>query len=159
MTMTINPDIKFFDTSALLALGERINDLQEEFLISSITLKELEKIKTSVHKSEEIKYAARIVLKYLNSSRLSQKIVHKLSYEQIIMDTSLDITDDTRILSDAIYANNNGNYIDRIVFVTNDLSLKTIANLFFGDRMITSIEEEKDEYKGYKEITAPENLL
>ena len=50
----------------------------------------------------------------------------------------LDVTDDTRILSDAIWYNNNIR-VDEVIFVTNDLSLKHIANLFFGSGMIESV--------------------
>ena len=50
---------KFYDTSSLLL---KANSLFEDgilFAISSITLNELENIKTSSHKDAEVKYAAR----------------------------------------------------------------------------------------------------
>jgi len=31
---------------------------------------------------------------------------------------------------------------DETIFVTNDLALKAIANLFFGDKMLESVDEE-----------------
>ena len=42
---------------------------------------------------------------------------------------------------------------DDVIFVTNDLSLKNIANLYFGTDSIESIEIEEDDYCGYKFIT------
>ena len=47
----------FFDTCALLHNFKK--DLPKGFYISSITLKELENMKTSCHKDEEVKYQAR----------------------------------------------------------------------------------------------------
>lgn len=52
--------IKFYDTCSLLLLGERLFETQEPFVISSITLKELEEIKTSANKDADIKYSAHI---------------------------------------------------------------------------------------------------
>lgn len=155
------PDVKFYDTCSLLLAGEQLFKNQgQHFVISSITLKELERIKTSAYKDEETKYQARVLLHLLSVYRTSYDVViHKLNYEDVIREANLDITDDARILSDAIFANNTDLYRDRIVFVTNDLSLKHIANLFFGSGMIESVEEETDDYTGYKEVIANDDTL
>lgn len=146
-------DVHFYDTCSLLLAGEAIFESGEHFVISSITLKELEKIKTSANKDADIKYSARLLLHLLTEFRENYEVVvHALKYEDIIKEHSLEITDDTRILSDAINLNNYGKYVDRVIFVTNDLSLKNIANLFFGDKMIESVPEETDTYVGYKEV-------
>ena len=59
--------IKFYDTSSLLVKADKLFDQQEErFAISSITLGELEDIKTSPHKDAEIKYRARQLLHTLD---------------------------------------------------------------------------------------------
>ena len=50
---------KFYDSNALLNLQEKAFVKDECFLISDITLKEIENIKTSLRKDEEIKYKAR----------------------------------------------------------------------------------------------------
>jgi predicted ribonuclease YlaK len=71
---------------------------------------------------------------------------------------SLTLTNDAMILSDAIHANNTL-YPDEVVFVTNDLALKHIANLFFGNDMIESIEEDNDNYTGYKEVCVSDEEL
>lgn len=155
--MKNQPDIKFYDTCSLLLAGENIILKEEKFIISSITLKELENIKTSAHKDEEIKYQARKLLHLLEVYRRSYDvIVHRIEYEDVIKQAGLDVTDDTRILSDALYANNIPLYVDRVIFVTNDLSLKNIANLFFGNEMIESVKQKIDNYTGYKEIKATE---
>ena len=61
------PTIKFFDTSALLG-GYKL--LKEDTnYISNIVFQELEKIKTSHEKDENIKYKARSLVRYLMSHR------------------------------------------------------------------------------------------
>ena len=47
---------KFYDTSSLLLKAETLFEEGERFAISSITLNELENIKTSSHKDAELKY-------------------------------------------------------------------------------------------------------
>ena len=57
---------KFYDTSSLLLKGTDLFTTEEKFAISSITLKELENIKTSANKDPEIKFAARRLLASLD---------------------------------------------------------------------------------------------
>ena len=144
---------KFYDTCSLLMAVDTF--LQEEEytpVISSITLKELENIKTSSNKDADVKYSARKVLHKLNENPDNYIIqLFKLDGLKIIEDSNLPITDDSKILSTAIefkLAHPN------TIFITNDLSLKAMANLFFDKDHIQSIDEELiDEYKGYVEIT------
>jgi hypothetical protein len=51
--------IKFYDTSSLLLKVDSLFEEKERFAISSITLEELEHIKTAANKDADIKYAAR----------------------------------------------------------------------------------------------------
>ena len=52
---------KYFDTSSLLLLADSLFDEEYDYniFISSITLSELEHIKTSANKDASVKYAAR----------------------------------------------------------------------------------------------------
>ena len=61
------PTIKFFDTSALLG-GYKLSKEDTNY-ISNIVFKELEKIKISADKNEQIKYKARSLVRYLMSHR------------------------------------------------------------------------------------------
>ena len=152
-------DIRFYDTCSLLLAGETLFDKDQKFLISSISIKELERIKTSSNKDADVKYSARILQHLLQKyPDKYEVIIHKTSHEAQIEKLGLDITDDTRILSDAIWANNI-EYPDAIIFVTNDLALYNMANLYFGDQNLESIEEEQDDYLGYKEITPTDKEL
>ena len=157
--MNNNLDVKFYDTCSLLLAGEKLIQSGERFVISSITLKELERIKTSANKDEETKYQARVLLHLLEEHKDRYKVVvHKIKYEEEIAKKGLDINDDARILSDAIWANDS-EFTDRIIFVTNDLSLKNIANLFFGSDMIKSVKEENDDYCGYLDVRTCDETL
>lgn len=151
-------DIRFYDTSSLLVAGESL--LQEDkFLISSETLNELEKIKSSSSKDPETKYSARHILRLLNDYPDKYEVtIHRENSNDFITSKDLVLNTDTKILSDAIHCNNIC-YPDEVVFVTNDLALKNIANIFFGNGMIQSVPEYIDNYTGYKEVIADGNSL
>ena len=52
--------MKIFDTSSLLLISDSLfEDEKNSIIITNITLKELENIKTSANKDANIKYAAR----------------------------------------------------------------------------------------------------
>ena len=51
--------IKFYDTSSLLLNLDNLFEDEAQIYISSITLEELEHIKTSANKDADIKYSAR----------------------------------------------------------------------------------------------------
>ena len=139
--MTI--DYKFYDTCSLLLKANNLFDTNEHFAISSITLEELELIKDSNNKDNEIKYAARRLLHTLDEHHSCYDI-HIFTEDMLtpIKDKSLSITNDTKILATAIDYDNKV-HPDEVIFVTNDLSLKAIANLFFGDGCIESVEENQ----------------
>ena len=44
-------------------------------------------------------------------------------------------------------------------FITNDVSLKNIANLFLGEDSIRSVKVEPDNYTGYLEVKLSNNDL
>ena len=140
--------INFYDTSSLLL---KVNSLFEEnipFAISSITLDELENIKTSSNKDQEVKYAARKLLHMLDENIEKVHIViYKEKMLAPILDADLSVTNDTKILACAIdYAK-----AEKVCFYTNDLALKTIARIFFAD--VASINEDnEDDYTGFLEV-------
>lgn len=152
-----NKNIKFYDTCALIDASERIFAAGETFAVSSITLKELERIKTSANKDPDIKYAARQILYSFSSSPLWTCILHRPEYEELV--DEFDINDDMRILSDAIHYQREMRQRDiEVQFITNDLSLKCIATSVFRG-VVSSVEEEIDTYVGYKDIEPTEAEL
>lgn len=157
--MTISPDIKFYDTSSLLLKSNTLFDNDEYFAISSITLEELENIKTSLSRDADIKYTARKLLHSLDENRGKYDIhIFKENMLLPIKEKDLSISNDMKILATAIDYNNTIK-TDEVIFVTNDLSLKVIANLFFGDGMIMSVEEDNDDYKGYLDCSLTDSQM
>lgn len=152
---------KFFDTcSLLLKAGHLFEDRDYEIVISTITLQELENIKTSHNKNAEVKYSARKLLKDLEEH--PNEYTTHIFNEDVLMpiySMHLEITNDTKILACAIDFDKT-QHPDETVFVTNDLCLKTLANLFFGQDSIESVDEFKvDTYKGFKEVYPNEEIL
>ena len=138
--------IKFYDTSSLLKITDE--ELLDDIAISSITLEELENIKTSSRKDAETKRAARHLLHLLDQHIGEYTVqIFQDKFIKPIEKKNLSITNDTKILSCAIELSKKYD----ITFITNDLALKHIALLFFDK--VNSVEEKEDEYCGFKEIT------
>ena len=153
---------KFYDTCSLLLKTNNLFDEEDtKVVISSISLQELEDIKTANNKDSEIKYSARKLLNILNDNPKAYEIwVFKEEMLKPIIEKGFDhINNDLRILACAF----NYDYTqhpDETVFVTNDLALKTIANCFFGEDSIESVNEEQlDQYTGFKEIQLSDQEL
>ena len=141
--------VKFYDTSALLKKVDTLFETGEKFAISSVTLDELENIKTASNKDADIKYSARKLLREMDSHINDFDIV--LFEDRMlkpIIKIHLSITNDIKILSCAInYAKKNNVEIE---FITNDLILKVLARMFFK---VTSVDEdEQDDYVGYLDM-------
>lgn len=148
--------IKFYDTSSLLLKVDTLFEEKELFAISSITLNELENIKTSNSKSEDVKYAARKLLHKLDENSNNYDIeIFKEHMLKPINEADLSVTADAKILACAkAYADRQ---TEEVCFVTNDLALKTLAKLFFA--RIEKVEEDEDDYCGYKEVYLDENEM
>ena len=145
---------KFYDTSSLLILREELFDENySRFGISSITLQELESIKVSTDKDSDIKYAARKLLSALNEHfDLFDLIIYKPDMLKPIKEMGLDISNDMKILASALEYDKSY-HPDETIFVTNDMNLRSIANLFFGEDSIEVVGYQKeDNYKGYTDI-------
>lgn len=141
----------FYDTNAILELQDKI--LDKDFYISSTTLQELEHIKVSRNKDDEIKYKARKVLHILdeNSEKYHVVIVDK-NIIDIIEKLCLENTPDNQICACA-------STIDNVLFVTNDIACKTIAKWIFKLN-VQPVHEDKDNiYKGYKVIHGNTDMI
>ena len=149
---------KFYDTSSLLLYYKKLNG--ENFTISSITIKELEAIKSAYNKDNEIKQQARELLNYLDEYAGTYTVwIYNESMLEPIKNADLEIANDTKILATAIDYERKC-CPDNMLFITNDIALKNIANLFFGNDSIWSIpREEEDDYCGYKDITMSEEEM
>ena len=149
----------YYDTCSLLIKGKDIKE-DEHILISSITIDELENIKTSANKDADVKYTARQLLRNINAHpNIYQVLIYKEKMIKPIQRLDLSITNDTKILATALDFNkhNKTHPIDN--FITNDLTLKCIARLFLSN--VSSLEENNQElYTGYIEkVISQEDLI
>ena len=142
----------FFDTCALLHNFKK--DLPKGFYISSITLKELENIKTSCHKDEEVKYQARQLLHKLEKADYNVELYNSYLDEYL---TSYDLpdTNDSKIIATALALKTK--YPD-LVFCTQDLACKTIAKAT-GLNVKYEDEEVAEEYTGFIEKVVNDDEL
>ena len=133
--------IKFYDTSSLLALGELPKEI---FAVSDITLQELEEIKDSNKKTDDIRAKARIIAKQFFIAE--NYILCRYKPDETI---KLSVNNDTKILISAIHCQARTN--EEIIFVTNDICLYLLAKIYFPK--VEQVENVIDEYSGYKELS------
>lgn len=146
--------VKFYDTDALLVLGETA--FNEEFALSSVTLQELENIKISRNKSDEIKHQARTIVRLLDkNSDKYNVVVYDDDIAQIIHMHKMQEYPDTQIIASAKYLSEK----EDIIFVSGDIACKIIASKIF-DLEVESVGENKlDEYKGFIEKSLSEDEM
>ena len=140
----------FYDTCALLEAQQTVFEEDAKILISSITINELEDIKTSGRKDEDVKYAARKLLHLLNQNEDKYEIIlYKSIYDDYIKNFDLPYTNDSKIII-SVVAFMKENPEEVVTFVTNDLACKTIAKSI-GLNTRFQLDEEEDYYTGYVE--------
>ena len=149
---------KFFDTNAILDLQDKM--FEDDFCISSISLQEMENIKTSGRKDEETKYKARKALHLLDENKDKYEVViYTTAMENYIVEKQLEITPDTKIIASCAFSKGLLPQDTDFVFVTNDIACKMIASKIF-DLEVESVGENKlDEYKGFVEKSLSEDEM
>ena len=141
---------KCYDTCSLLEQAGHLFTSDDFMLvITSITLEELEHIKSSGSKDADVKFAARKVLNDLDDHYGSfEIIIYNDSYGERMVKDGLSLTNDTKIIACARhFATTHPE--DEIIFVTNDLICRHIASMYFP---VEKILEEDYDYDGYKEV-------
>lgn len=147
--------ITFYDTCALLELQEKA--FLHPFFISSKTLEEIEKIKTSSHKDEDIKYKARKLSHLFLSHTKHVEIIYPNEEIFSLLDSyDLELTPDNLIISTAAYLVQHKN-LD-VNFITCDISCFNIAKHIF--QLNTSYPNTDDNnYNGIYEVLLTDNQL
>lgn len=143
--------IKFFDTCSLLDLQEEA--FEEPFYISNLTLVELEDIKTSVSKDEDIKYRTRHLLRLIEKYEdIVNVVIYNNDWDYDIGYFKLIPNTDAKIIITA------WNLVkdDEVIFITSDLSCKHIASFLGLDAQLTKKTKE-DKYTGYIKVTLDDN--
>lgn len=148
---------KCYDTCSLLEQAGHLFDSDEfTLVISSITLEELENIKTSGNKDPDVKYAARKVLTAMDEHYGAFEIVlYNDSYGDMMMRDGISLSNDAKIIACARHFAAEHPQ-DEVIFVTNDLICRHIASMYFITEKV--IEEDYD-YDGYKEVYLDEDGL
>lgn len=148
--------IKFYDTNALLNIDE--NSLTEHFVLSDITLSELENIKISAYKDERTKYKARKATRFLAENADKYTVVFAPN-ENIIKEKYPDweINNDFKLVYCASQYAEKLN--DELSFISDDLSCRNIAKNVFGLSVSGTDDSVEEEYTGYKEIILSEEEI
>ena len=140
---------KFYDTCSILAEIDNDDLFAEKFYISSTSLHELENIKTSKNKTEDVRYKARKLSHLLDEHYNDYDVVvYNFEISDYIVGTlGLDVTiPDNQIVGTAKYVSEK----EDVVFITNDICLKNIARYLGLD--VCSVVGKENIYKGYKII-------
>ena len=146
---------KFFDTNTILDLQDKM--FEDDFCISSISLQEMENIKTSGRKDEETKYKARKALHLLDENKDKYEVViYTTAMENYIVEKQLEVTPDTKIIASCAFSRGLLPQDTDFVFVTNDIACKMIASKIFGLEVESVGENKLDEYKGFVEKSLSE---
>lgn len=150
--------IKFYDTSSLLLKVDSLFEKEEKFVISSITLEELENIKTAANKDADVKYAARKLTHILDTHMGEYDVeIFNEGMEKPIVKAGIYINNDAKILACALSYEKKLGFGQHITFVTNDICLKHLASLFF--ECVESVDEDHDDYLGFKDVVLTDDEM
>ena len=145
---------KFYDTCSLLLKVDNLWEEDTVLVLSSITLEELENIKTAANKDPDVKFAARKLAheldEHFGDGSYAVMIWNNDLMEDLI-EAHLPVTNDSKIIICAKAYQALINPEDEYFFYTNDICCKHMAHLTL-DCPIRSHEEEKYDYDGYLEI-------
>ena len=148
---------KFIDTNILLSHLDALEN-EKLFLISSVSIQELEEIKTSSKKTDELRYNARKAVRWLNDNPEKYKVIIYDGEVRNFNDHILDETHDVQIMECAAYAKLAMGYQD-LVFITDDVLCRLIAKEYFGLTVDGVDIENVDEYHGFTEKTLSESEM
>lgn len=139
--------INFYDTNIFL---HDLKYIEENgfFLLSSVTLQELENIKTSGRKDEQVRYEARKASRFLleNEDNYEVIVVNK-KHHDYLKELGLDEDNDNLIMACAKLLDEN------IAFYSNDICCYNLGKNMFKLDVHKLDKKINDNYKGYIEIT------
>ena len=140
--------MNFYDTNILL--HKNLQELNTPFLISNISLQEIQNIKISANKDGQIKYRARNASRWLKENLDSFQVIIFDDKERIRVPFDFS-TNDKKIIFSALQAQkNNKNINENIIFKTSDLNCYLLAKNFISSQLIQ--QNQNDNYNGYINI-------
>ena len=139
----------FYDTCSLLK--ELHNAFKEKFFISNITLQEIEHIKTSSLKDEDVKYKARQLIRLLDEKEKFYEVIDfNLDFLTLLPSHfTEEVNNDIKIISCAIFTQKQKKV--PITFITEDLCCKRLA-ASAGLKVKYLNDNEDCNYNGFKEL-------
>lgn len=142
-------DVKLFlDTNVLIENPDYFDEMP--FIISDKTLFELEEIKSSRSKADDVRSAARKAIRFLNEHKDQYEvIVYNNSIKELINSYNIPETPDNIICACAAWYSTN---VTPIKFITFDVGCRVIAEQVFG-LDVEEFEHQDEIYKGYVKIT------
>ena len=149
----------FYDTCALLNMGETAFD--EPFLVSDVTMQELENIKNDTRRDSSVRYRARKTAKLLDTYRNDNIYIVRYKNMQTIRfleEHNLSESPDSIICAIAALAVKDLPESESgIVFCSDDICCKLFAANVFKLPVCSSADIlPHDSYTGYKEVTTTE---
>lgn len=140
----------FYDTCAILSAQQNAFNTDEIFYISSITINELENIKTSGLKDEETKFKARKLLHLLEKYEDKYEIIlYNNEVEKLVSLFHLPDNNDSKIIACAFYILSK--QTEECYFCTKDLACKQVAKSI-GLSTISNETKEEKVYTGFIEL-------
>lgn len=146
----------FIDTNILIDNLDCLSSVSF-FIVSGETLFELENIKSSRNKTEDIRFCARSAIRFLNNCNnyVTYNLDNNVITQELIR-LGLPDNNDSRICVSAKYYNEN---VEPIVFVTNDISCRNIASNILNLDVEWPADSKKLDYTGFKEITMDDESM
>lgn len=143
----------FLDTNVLIENPDYFSDV--EFVISDKTLFELEEIKSSRSKADDVRSAARKAIRFLNDHKDQYEvIVYNNSIKELINSYDIPETPDNIICACAAWYSTD----HPIQFITLDAACQAIAEKVFG-LTVGHLDFHEDHYTGFKEVTMTDEEL
>lgn len=131
---------------------------EDFFIISSITLEELEDIKSNRNKDDNVKYSARKAVRFLDENADKYRVIvyrHETRWDYFLkqfdkFNTFDFLNNDEKIILCVKYAKL---ILDMdVIFISNDILAKLIAKTYCVETS-SMCDNETDSYKGYVEVT------
>ncbi len=143
--------IKYYDTSSLLNCNEEIFNNDSEVYLSYKTIDEIESIKTSVNKDQDLKYKARNTYRLLNNNIGKYTVIMEDVCKSKCIEQGFDVTiPDNQILAGCLSLLSLPTITnDFIEFYTEDVLLKIKADAY-GLNVQSVCNDNQEIYTGYK---------
>ena len=144
---------RFYDTSSLMLCDQSLFQQEDvKIVISDVSLRELEEIKTSMRKTEEQRACGRRLTRLLDEHFGEYEVIHyETSLGDVIDDWGLPHSNDAKILVCFwLYLHSQN---EDTVFYTNDICLKNLARNLLPYALVQSVEPPpQEDYTGYREF-------